>query len=33
MVFGFAEEEMDVLGHQDVRVEEEVMGAPRSLDD
>ena len=30
---GFAEEKMDVLGHQDVGVEEEVMGAAGSLDD
>ena len=33
MVFGFAEEEMDVFGHQDVRIEEEVVGAAGSFDD
>ena len=32
MVFGFAEEEMDVLGHQDVGVEEEVVGAAGAFD-
>jgi hypothetical protein len=33
VVFGFAEEKMDVLGHEDVGVEEEVMGAAGSLND
>jgi hypothetical protein len=33
MVFGFAEEEMDVFGHQDVGVEEEVVRAAGSFDD
>jgi hypothetical protein len=33
MVFGFAEEEMEVFGHQDVGIEEEVVGAPGSFDD
>jgi hypothetical protein len=31
--FGFAEEEMEVFGHQDVGVEEEVVGAAGSFDD
>jgi hypothetical protein len=31
--FWFAEEEMGVFGHQDVGVEEEVVGAPGSFDD
>ena len=30
--FGFAEEEMDVFGHQDVGVEEEVVGVAGALD-
>jgi hypothetical protein len=31
--FGFAEDEMDVLGHQDVSVEKEVVCAAGSFDD
>jgi hypothetical protein len=30
--FGFAEEEVEVFGHQDVRVEEEVVGAAGAFD-
>ena len=33
MVFGFAEEKMEVFGHQDVGVEDEVMGAAGPFDD
>lgn len=33
MALGFAEEEMDVLGHEDVGVDGEVMGAAGSFDD
>ena len=33
VVFGFAEEEMKVFGHQDVGVEEEVVGGAGSFDD
>ena len=32
VVFGFAEEEMEVFGHQDVGVEEEVVGTAGSFD-
>jgi hypothetical protein len=32
VVFGFAEEEVEVFGHQDVGVEEEVVGAAGSFD-
>ena len=33
MIFGFAEEEVEVFRHQDVSVEEEVVGAAGSFDD
>ena len=33
MVFGFAEKEMDVLGHENVGVEKEVVGAAGPFDD
>jgi hypothetical protein len=33
VVFGFAEEEVEVFGHQDVGVKEEVVGAAGSFDD
>jgi hypothetical protein len=33
VVFGFAQEEMEVFGHQDVGVEEEVVGAAGAFDD
>jgi hypothetical protein len=33
MSFGFAEEEMEVLGHQDVGVEKEVVGVAGAFDD